>query len=128
MVVMLCIFTCVGMCGCSSNKMEDRNSEDMMSESSSMIEQEVQIENYQAMTDENESVKVMVDNEKKLKEFLEHLTYTTDVNDGIPEYTITFDDALYYVNLSDGWVWKNAELEAILLEEELRELKSLLEL
>lgn len=126
MVVMLCVLTCVGICGCSSNEKEDRNSEDMMSESSAIIEQEVQIETYQAMTAEDESKKVRGDKEKKLKEFLECLTYTTDVNDGIPEYTVTFNDAIYYINLSDGWVWQNAEKEAILSEETLHELKILL--
>lgn len=65
-----------------------------------------------------------IENAVDLRSFLDCLDYHPYTNDGLPEYSITFDDGtIYDINLSSGWVWKGAEEEAKLTGDLLQELR-----
>ena len=65
-----------------------------------------------------------IENAAELRSFLDGLDYFPYTSDGLPEYSITFDDGtIYDINLSSGWVWKWAEEEAKLTGDLLQELR-----
>lgn len=54
----------------------------------------------------------------ELYNLLNVLNYKTETCDGLPEYKVTFDDnEIFYINLTDKWVWKDNE-EACLSDSE----------
>ena len=70
-----------------------------------------------------------IENAAELRSFLDGLDYFPYTSDGLPEYSITFDDGtIYDINLTSRWVWKGAEEEAVLTEDLLQELQSLLQI
>jgi len=64
---------------------------------------------------------------------LEQLAYSSETCDGLPEYSITFPESglsgestQYDVNLTEGWVWKNRDMEAELTGSSAEELLRLI--
>ena len=85
---------------------------------------------YEVITEEGvdnaveDGQEMEIENAVDLCSFLECLDYHPYTNDGLPEYSITFDDGtIYDINLSSGWVWKWAEEEAKLTGDLLQELR-----
>lgn len=72
---------------------------------------------------------VLTEDVTALRSFLDKLTYQAYTSDGVPEYSISFDDgATYDVNLSEGWVWLEKDSEAALSQELTEKLQALMEL
>lgn len=59
--------------------------------------------------------------------FLNSLSFSSETCDGLPEYSIFFDDGSgYYVNLTEGWIWRDKK-EAKLTSEEIVFLKDFIQ-
>ncbi|MCD8028967.1 MAG: hypothetical protein LUF02_10005 [Erysipelotrichaceae bacterium] len=87
------------------------------------------IDNYSLKIEEYESTHIIEINEAKdiYNDFLE-LDYSSITCDGISEYMFTFiDDEIYYVNISDKWVWSENK-EALLTDDMIEEIQELLEM
>lgn len=59
--------------------------------------------------------------------FLSGLNFSSDICDGLPEYSILFDDGSeFFVNITEGWIWKD-KTEARLTSDEIVLLNSLIQ-
>lgn len=86
-------------------------------ESASQTDYSVTIEQMYLLDEENLLTNV-IDGEE-LYVFLNGLSYSDETCDGLPEYSICFaDGSQYYVNVTEGWVWKGNDKEAVLTDEE----------
>lgn len=135
----MCFLLCFALCSCGvkQNESEDGHTvkkPDAISErneehlSAKVKWQEVIIEEGADNARGGEQ-EMEIENAADLRSFLDCLDYRPYTSDGLPEYSITFDDGtIYDINLSSGWVWKGAEEEAKLTEDLLQELRAFLQI
>lgn len=68
---------------------------------------------------EEENLSTNVQDAEGLYVFLSGLNYRNETCDGLPEYSIYFDDgSQYYVNITDGWIWRGNNEEVKLTGDE----------
>lgn len=135
----MCFLLCFALCSCGvkQNESEDGHTvkkSDAISErneehlSAKVKWQEVIIEEGAENARGGEQ-EMEIENAADLRSFLDCLDYRPYTSDGLPEYSITFDDGtIYDINLSSGWVWKGAEEETKLTEDLLQELRAFLQI
>lgn len=77
---------------------------------------------------EEENLSTNVLDAEGLYVFLSGLSYNNETCDGLPEYIIHFDDgSQYYVNITEGWIWRGNNKEAKLTGEEMELINSFIQ-
>lgn len=74
-----------------------------------------------------ECMSLNISDANELHIFLSGLSFSSEVCDGLPEYSIFFDDgSQYYINMTEGWIWRDKR-EARLTSDEIELIDSLIQ-
>ena len=77
---------------------------------------------------EEENLSTNVQDAEEQYVFLGSLSYRDETCDGLPEYSILFNDgSQYYVNITDGWIWRGNNEEVKLTDDEKALIKSFIQ-